>query len=427
VTAAILRFHARTFSSLRYRNYRLFFTGQAVSQTGSWMQRIALGWFVLQLTHNDAFAVGLMALAQFLPFTLFGLFAGVITDRLDARRLVLGTQAAQLVTATLLAWIALAGFARPWMLYVIAFLNGLILVLDVPSRQQLTYRMVGREALPNAVALNSSLFNASRIFGPSVAGAILGFAGVGVCFLVNAVSFFAVLVGLLAMRTRDFFPVEEFERPSILRGTREGLAYVRRQPQMLMVLALTLVLSTFTFNFNVTLPVLAKVTLHGQGYVYGFLSAVFGAGALFGALLAASRARASARLMVGGAAAFTIATTLLAPAHDAFLAGALLFLVGAGFTVWSANSNASMQLAAPDRLRGRIIGLYFYAFNGTGPFAGLFAGWLCAKGGTELAFFVGGLAGLVGAAAAAVQLARRRRRLPQQPARLVPADSRRAA
>src|SRR5206468_9808277 len=200
---------------MRYRNYRLFFAGQAVSQTGSWMQRIALSWFVLQLTHGDPFAVGIMALAQFLPFTLFGLFAGVLTDRLDARRLVIGTQIAQLVTAVALTWIAVGGFAQPWMLYTVAFLNGLVLVLDVPSRQQLTYRMVGRDALPNAIALNSSLFNASRIFGPSVAGVVYGFGGAGVCFLVNSISFFAVLVSLLAMRVRDFFPLEAFERPSI--------------------------------------------------------------------------------------------------------------------------------------------------------------------------------------------------------------------
>ena len=400
----------RTFSSLRYRNYRLFFVGQTISQTGSWMQRIALGWFILVLTHNDAFAVGLMALAQFLPFTIFGLFAGVLTDRIDARRLVVGTQAAQLVTASALAWIALGGFAEPWMLYTIAFLNGCVLVLDVPSRQQLTYRMVGREVLPNAIALNASLFNASRIFGPSIAGALLGFAGVGVCFLVNAISFFAVLLGLFLMRTREFFPVEDFERPSILRGTREGLAYVRTQPRMLIVLALTLVLSTFTFNYNVTLPVLAKVTLHGQGYVYGFLSAVFGAGALAGALFAASRARASLRVLLLGAGVFTGATGLLAIGHDVWFAGVLLFLVGAGFTAWSANSNASVQLAAPDRLRGRIIGIYFYAFNGTGPFAGLFAGWLCAVGGTDLAFLIAGAAGVAGTAIAARRLQLRRPR-----------------
>jgi MFS family permease len=327
---------------------------------------------------------------------------------------VLGTQAAQLVTASALTWIALGGFAKPWMLYVIAFLNGCVLVLDVPSRQQLTYRMVGREVLPNAIALNSSLFNASRIFGPSLAGAILGFAGVGVCFLVNTVSFFAVLLGLLLMRTREFFPVEEFERPSILRGTLEGIAYVRTQPRILIVLALTLVLSSFTFNFNVTLPVLAKVTLHGQGYVYGSLSAVFGAGALAGALFAASRARASLRVLLLGAGVFTSATTLLATGHNVWFAAVLLFLVGAGFTAWSANSNASIQLAAPDRLRGRMIGIYFYAFNGTGAFAGLFAGWLCAVGGTDLAFLVGGAAGL----AATVVAARRlhlRQRLPSVP------------
>jgi MFS family permease len=394
----------RTFSSLRYRNYRLFFTGQAVSQTGSWMQRIALSWFVLQLTHGDPFAVGIMALAQFLPFTLFGLFAGVLTDRLDARRLVLGTQVAQLVTAVALTWIAMGGFAQPWMLYTIAFLNGLVLVLDVPSRQQLTYRMVGREALPNAIALNSSLFNASRIFGPSLAGIILGFAGVGVCFIVNAVSFLAVLIGLLAMRARDFFPVEEFERPEIFRGTREGLAYVRRQPRMLVVLGLTVVLSTFCFNFNVTLPVLAYTTLHTRALVFGVLSAVFGAGALAGALIAASRGRASAKLMIVGSLVFTGAELLLAPMRGPVLAGALLFLTGAGFTVWSANSNASMQLAAPDRLRGRIIGLYFYAFNGTGPVGGLLAGWLCAQGGTELAFLVAGIVGLAGTAVAAHRL-----------------------
>jgi MFS family permease len=397
----------RTFSSLRYRNYRLFFSGQLVSQTGSWMQRIALGWFVLQLTHNDAFAVGVMAFAQFLPFSIFGLFAGVLTDRMDARRLVIGTQLAQTVTAAVLTWIAFGGVAQPWMLYVIAFVNGTVLVLDVPSRQQLTYRMVGRGALPNAIALNSSLFNASRIFGPSVAGVLLGFAGVGVCFLVNAISFLAVLLGLFAMRTRDFFPLEEFERPRILAGTREGLAYVRRQPRMLAVLGLTVVLSTFCFNFNVTLPVLAKLTLHGHGTVYGFLSAAFGAGALVGALVAASRARASARVMLFGAAVFTGAELLLAPARNEFVAGVLLFLVGAGFTAWSANSNASMQLAAPDALRGRIIGIYFYAFNGTGPVAGILAGWLCARGGTELAFVVAGLAGIAGTAAAAAALRRR--------------------
>jgi MFS family permease len=408
----------RTFSSLRYRNYRLFFAGQAVSQVGSWMQRFALGWFMLQLT-DDPLAVGLLALATFLPFMLFGLFAGVITDRLDARKLVIVTQASQLVTASLLTWIAFGGFARPWMLDAIAFAAGVVLVLDVPSRQQLTYRMVGREALPNAIALNSSVFNASRILGPAAAGIVYGIGGAGVCFLVNAISFLAVLLGLFAMRTRDFFVLEEFERPSILRGTLEGLAYVRHQPRMLILLGLTVMLSTFCFNFNVTLPLLADHTLHASAVVYGLLSAVFGAGALVGALAAAALGRASTKVMLLGALVFTASELALAPVHGVVLAGLLLFFVGAGFAAWSANSNTSMQLAAPDRLRGRIIGIYFYAFNGTGPIGGVLTGWLIAKGGTELAFLIGGVLGLAATAVAAQQLrgrppflALRRLRLP---------------
>jgi MFS family permease len=407
VTAALGRFNSRTFASLHYRNYRLFFGGQAISQTGSWMQRIALGWFVYQLTHSP-FAVGVMAFAQFVPFMVFGLFAGVLTDRLDARRTVIGTQVAQLVTASVLAWIALDGVAQPWMLYTVAFVNGTVLVLDVPSRQQLTYRMVGREALPNAIALNSSLFNASRIFGPAVAGAVYGFTGAGVCFLINAITFFAVLLSLLAMRVREFFPLEEFERPAILRGTREGLAFARRQRRMVVLLTLTLVLSTFCFNFNVTLPVLAAKTLHTNAQVYGLLSALFGGGALVGSLAAASLGRASAKAMLLGSLVFTGSELLLAPQRSPLAAGILLFLVGVGFTAWSANSNAMVQLQAPDRLRGRVIGLYFYAFNGTGAIAGLLTGWLCDTGGTELAFAVAGVVGLLGTLGAAVELLRRR-------------------
>jgi MFS family permease len=208
------------------------------------------------------------------------------------------------------------------------------------------------------------------------------------------------------MRTRDFYTLEEFDRPSILRGTLEGLAYVWRQPQMMIVLALTLVIGMFSFNFNVTLPVLAYSTLHTKAEVYGILSAVFGAGALVGALAAASLGRASTKVMIAGGLLFTGAELLLAPVQSPFFAGSLLFVIGAGYTAWSANANASMQLAAPDRLRGRIIGIYFYAFIGTGPFAGLLAGWLSARGGTQLAFVVAGVAGLAGTAVAAVRLYR---------------------
>jgi MFS family permease len=263
--------------------------------------------------------------------------------------------------------------------------------------------MVGRDDLPNAIALNSTLFNAARIFGPAVAGVVL-VAGAGVCFLTNAISYLAVLIGLLAMRVSEFFPLERFERPKILAGTREGLAWVFGQRRMRVLLTLTFVISTFCFNFNVTLPVLAKVTLNGQSYVYGLLSAAFGVGALMGALASAALGRASMKVLLVGGMVFTAGELLLAPIQSAVLAGVLLFLVGAGFTAWSANSNAIMQLAAPDHLRGRVIGLYFYAFNGTGALAGILTGWLCAVGGTELAFVVAGLIGIVAVGATALSL-----------------------
>src|SRR5690348_15270508 len=206
------------------------------------------------------------------------------------------------------------------------------------------------------------------------------------------------------MRTSEFFPLERFERPKIFAGTREGLAWIRGQRRMLVLLTLVFVISTFAFNFNVTLPVLAKVTLHGHSYVYGLLSAAFGAGALVGALAAASLGRASTKVLLIGGMVFCAGELLLAPIQSAMLAGVLLFLVGAGFTAWSANSNAIMQLAAPDHLRGRVIGLYFYAFNGTGAVAGLMTGWLCDVGGTELAFAVSGIIGLVAVGATALAL-----------------------
>ena len=408
MTQAILRLNARTFASLHSsRNYRYFFGGQVVSQTGTWMQRIAQAWFVLQLTHSPV-AVGILALAQFLPFTVLGLFAGVVVDRLDAWRTVIWTQAGQMALAAALAALAIAGLADPWHVYAIAAVNGALLVLDAPARQALTYRMVGGLDLPNAVALNSSLFNAARIFGPAVGGVVIAAVGVGWCFALNAASFLAVLAGLLAMRVSEFFPLERGERPPIVRGTREGLAYVRANRPLLIVLGLTVVLSTFCFNFNVLLPVLAKQTFHAGPQTLGVLSACFGAGALVGALLAATIGRASLKLMILGSLLFTAAELLLAPGRSVALACILLFAAGVGFTVWTSSSNSTLQLAAPDQLRGRVVGLYFFAFNGTGPVGGLLAGWLSARGGTQLAFLVAGVAGLAGTLVAAAELRERR-------------------
>jgi MFS family permease len=394
MTAALLRAGARTFLSVRkHRNYRLFFFGQVISNTGTWMQRVAQAWLVLSLTHSPV-AVGFLALCQFMPFTLFSLVAGVVVDRLDARRTVIATQVTQTVLASTIATIALAGVARPWHVYVIAALMGLVQVLDAPSRQSLTFRMVGPAELANAISLNSGLFNGARIFGPAFAGVVIAAAGAGVCFAVNAASYIAVIAGLLMMRPEEFHAVERRELPRIVAGLKEGLSFARRNEQVRLMLTLVFVMSTFCLNFNVLLPVLAKQTLHSGPQVFGLLSAVFGVGALLGALVSAHVSRATVATTVVGSAGFALSELLLAPVHTTLVAAILLFVAGISFTTWSSNSNSLVQLAAPDHLRGRVIGIYFFAFAGTGTLGGILAGWLTAAGGTELGFGVAGLMGL---------------------------------
>jgi MFS family permease len=403
LTARLLSLNRRTFKSLGHRNYRLFFTGQVISVTGTWMQRVAQAWLVLQLTHSPV-AVGILALAQFLPFSTFGLFAGVIVDRLDPRRLVIVTQASSMVLASILAGLALSGVVEAWHVYVLGFLAGTVQVLDAPARQALTYRMVGPAELPNAIALNSGLFNGARIFGPAVGGALIALAGAGVCFAVNAVSFLAVLAGLFLMRPSEFSPVERFERPRMLRGIGEGFRYVLGDRRALVVLLLVALVSMFSVNNNVLLPVLAKRTLDSGAGTFGLLSAFFGAGALIGALAAAAVSNARVKTAIVGAAGFGLSQLLLAPEHSLAPALVLLFVGGVCFTLWSSNSNTVLQLEAPSHLRGRVIGLFFYAFAGTGSLGGLFAGWLADTGGTKLAYAVAGSVALASASGAALAL-----------------------
>jgi MFS family permease len=405
VTAAFRLANRRTFASLRrHRNYRLFFAGQVVSVSGTWMQNIATGWLVLDLS-GSPLAVGLLALCQFLPFTLFGLFAGVVVDRLDARKTVIWTQVVSMGIAAALAALTLAGVVTTWEVLLLAAMRGTVLVLDAPARQALTFEMVGRDELPNAVALNSSLFNAARVVGPAMGGVVVAIAGAGLCFALNAASFGAVLAGLLLMRTSEMFPRNaNEERPTLLRGTREAFAYVRRTPEVLLALSIVFIVSTFSFNFNVLLPVLARQTLDGGPEVFGVLTAFFGLGALGGALTSATLGRASWPVLLTGTAVFGGAQLVLAPISTLGAASLLLFVTGISFTLWTSNANSMLQLHAPDRLRGRVIGLYFFAFNGAGPLGGLMAGWLAETGGTEAAFAVSGAVSLAMAVVALVWL-----------------------
>jgi len=396
VTAALLKLNARTFASLkRHRNYRLFFTGQLVSVIGTWMQNIALAWLVIELTSSPV-AVGILAFCRFVPFTVFGLFAGVVADRVENRKLVIGTQLVSMLLSAILTVVVLTGSATLWLVYVLAALGGCALVFDAPGRHALTFQLVGRDELSNAVALNASLFNASRVVGPSVAGVLIAAFGVGACFAINTVSFLAVLTSLLLMRQEELVPVKrDAEPPSMLRSIGEGLRYARVTPEVRLILAIVTVVSTVGFNFHVILPLLASETLDTGPEVFGILSACFGAGALVGALLTAALGRASWKVLVAGTGGFSLTLLAIAPLENVWACAILLFVTGACFTLWTSNANAILQLGAPDHLRGRVVSLFLWAFAGLAPLGGLLAGFLTDVGGTELAFLVSGATGLV--------------------------------
>jgi len=402
VSTVALALQARTFRSLRrHHNYRLFFAGQIVSLAGSWMQNVALAWLVLSLSRSPL-AVAMLLFCRFAPYTLFGLFAGSVVDRLDTRRLVVWTQVAAMVVSAALAVVTLTGTATLPIVFALATLGGFTLVLDAPGRQSLTFEMVGPRELPNAVALNSGVLNASRVIGPAIAGVLIATAGVGVCFLVNTLSFVAVLGALLAMREDELYPVARDHNVTVLAGTREGLAFAWREPLVRAVLVVVTCVGLVGFNFNTLVPLLASDRLHVDARAFGLLSAAFGLGAFAGAIATASFKRATFRAFRSGTLGFSILLLLLAPVHDPRLAGVILVGIGAFFTLFAASANALVQLAAPDHLRGRLVALYLFAFVGLAPLGSLLSGTLVEIGGTPLAFAVAGTVGLVATAFAAL-------------------------
>lgn len=387
----------RTFTSLRHhRNYRLYFSGQFLSLIGTWLQSAAMAWLVLQLTHS-AFAVGLLAFWQFGPYALLGLFGGAISDRLDHRKALIVTQIALALCSATMAGLTLTHVVTVWEAYAIAALRGIALILNNPSRQAFIFQMVGREELPNAIALNSSLANATRILGPGVGGILIAAFGVGVCFSIDALSYGAVIISLLAMRVDELLPMERKGRPSVLRGTAEGLRFAAQSQTIWVALMIFVLICTASINFTVLLPVVASTTLRAGAAVFGLLTAVFGVGALIGALVSASLGRATWRVLLVSAAAFGVGELMLAPQRSLVGAAILLLLTGVAYTLYTSNTNALVQLAAPPHLQGRIAGLYSYIFSASNPLGALLVGALAESGGTQLAFLVGGAVAVLSA------------------------------
>jgi MFS family permease len=403
------------FVALRSYNYRLFWFGQLISVTGTWIQRVAQSWLVVDLLAASAFQLGVVNVLQMAPILVFGLFAGIVIDRVPKRNLLVVTQSVQASLAATLAVLVLTDSVRLWHVYALAGLLGVANAFDMPTRQAFVSELVERDILMNAVPLNSTLFNTGRVLGPAIAGVLLAAFGPGICFVINSVSFGAVIVGLLLMRIT--------RKPALAKGSnfarlREGLGYVRATPAILLPLALVGVVATFGMNFNVWIPLLARDAFGTGAQGFGFLMTAMGIGSLAGALTLAFRGRAPRRhLMLGGAMLLGILELTLALAGELRAPAALgaVVLGGAGFfmTTTTALANTTVQTTAPDELRGRVMSVYMTVFAGSAPFGSLIAGAVADRFSTIASIAFGGIVTLTAATIiAGIGLPAVRRRLP---------------
>ncbi|HLY66691.1 MAG TPA: MFS transporter [Chloroflexota bacterium] len=400
------RWRGGTFASLATYNFRLFWMGQLVSQAGSWMQRMAQAWLVLDISHS-ATALGIVSALQFLPILCLTALAGVFVDRWPKYRLLVVTQAAALVQSVALAVLTGSGHIQLWEIYILAALLGLITALDNPARQAMVVELVGREQLTNAVGLNSAQFNASRLIGPAIGGLAIAAWGVTVCFYLNAVSFLAVLVGLLMMRPELFQQVPERYRRGqpVLRQMGEGLRFVFGTPRLALVIIPLASLACFGYNFQIVIPLLARDVLHIGAEGFGVLTAAGGIGALMSALIVATRGAASMRLLLLAAAMFGVCDLGFALSPWTTLSFLLLVVTGyAGQTV-NASANTMLQLGSPDQLRGRVMGVFTMFFAGMSPLGSMFTGLLADGIGVQLTIAIE--AGICMAAVVAVVAVKR--------------------
>ena len=394
----------RAFIALRHRNFRLFWFGQLISLVGTWMQSTAQAWLVLELTRS-AWWLGVVGALQFLPVLFLALFGGVLADRLPKRTVLLFTQSSAMLLALIL-WILVAtGGVQLWHVLIMAALLGLTNSLDMPTRQAFVVEMVGREDLPNAVALNSSLFNMARVLGPGLGGLVIAWLGVAPLFLLNGISFIAVIIGLAMINMRQLHAQVKYEalhndtqRPGTFESLREGLAYVRNTPSILLVIAVVGIISLFGINFNVVLPLFATDVLHAGPEGFGFISATFGLGSLLSALwLAWGNNRPSMSRLLVGAMVFGILEALFALSHLYLLS--LVLIAGVGFAqiAFSALANTTLQTVTPDHLRGRVMSVYMMVFAGSTPLGNLFIGGLAILFNAPIALLAGATLSLIAA------------------------------
>ncbi len=381
------------FRALRHRDFRLFWTGQLVSLIGTWMQRVGEAWLVLELT-NSPFLLGLIGALQFGPMLCFSFVAGVAADRLPKRRLILGTQTALMLQAFCLTVLVWSGHVRYWHVAVLALLYGLANTLDMPTRQAFIVEMVGETDLLNAIALNSAVFNGARIVGPAVAGLLVARYGEAIAFFLNGLSFLAVILALLAVKTRGL--PQPREGTTVMQEIKAGIRYAAGTPRVALILSLLLFVSLLVINHNTLVPLLARDVLHAGAHGFGLLMAALGGGAVTGAVALALWPR-KLPFGVAVAAALVLAAAILSLAAVRMFWPAMVLLGVAGLAqiVFTTSCNTTLQLTVPNAMRGRMMSLYAFVFVGVTPFGSLLVGTIAEFWGVPAAFAVGGGLGLL--------------------------------
>ncbi|MBA3417529.1 MAG: MFS transporter [Geodermatophilaceae bacterium] len=392
------------FASLRVRNYRLFATGSLISNTGTWMQRVAQDWLVLELSNNSGVALGVVTALQFGPILLFGMYGGMLADRYDKRKLLFATQASMGVLALFLGVLDLANVVALWHVYVLATGLGIATALDTPIRQAFVSELVGPERLPNAVGLNSSTFNAARLVGPGIAGLLIAAFSTAPVFLLNAASFAFTLVALARMH-----PAELFKSERVARGKgqlREALHYVRVRPDLLLPMLLVFIVGTFGMNFQLTTALMAREVFELDAAAFGLLGSCIALGSLAGALLSTRRReRPRLRLLIGAALGFGV-LEMIAGVMPTFASFAILLVpTGAAALTFVIAANSSVQLGTDATMRGRVMALYLLFFMGGAPIGAPIIGWLSENYGARSGIILGGLCCVVAAAAIGARLA----------------------
>ena len=379
------------------RNFRLFLFGHLVSSTGTWMQQVGQDWLVLRLT-DAPLPLGITLALQFTPMLAFGAWAGLVADRADKRRLLLATQTAMAVLALVLGTLTATGAVRLWMVYALALLLGVATAFDMPARQAFVSEMVGPDRVANAVGLNSAGFNTARVVGPAVAGVLIAVVGIAPAFFLNAVSYLAMLGGLLAMD-----PDRLYRRDAVERGRgqiRAGVRYVWANPVLRSTIVLVAVVGTLGLNYRVALPLLARFAFDGGPGAYGALAAIMAAGSVAGALTVARRGRPTRALLVGSVAAFGLLSFAAALAPSIVVEAAFLFPIGAASLAFVATANSTVQLNSSPQMRGRVMSLFGLVLLGSGPPSGLLSGWMAGQFGPRSILLLSGVSCVLAATVA---------------------------